>query len=77
MSEEERRQPHPQEPAEGSEENVDAPGAERPGDPANPSTAGDSGKDAERRAAEHPQEPAEGGEDEEGAPGADKPSDAG
>lgn len=72
MSEKERRQPHPREPAEGSKEDVDAPGAERPGDPANPGAAGGSRKGAEKRCAEHPQEPAEGGEDE-AAPEADKP----
>lgn len=76
MTEEERRQPHPQEPAEGSEEDINVPGADRPGDPANPGTASGPGQDADERAAEHPREPAEGGEDEE-TPGADKPSNAG
>ena len=59
MSEE--RQPHPQEPAEGADENVQAPGAQRPGDPSNPGTAGG---DAGNERAAHPAEPAEGGEDE-------------
>ena len=43
---EERRPVHPQEPAEGAEEDVESPGAEKPGDPSNtlstcqPSTSG-------------------------------------
>lgn len=56
---EERRQVHPQEPAEGAEENVEAPGAEREGDSGNPGTF----RDAEKQSSEHPQEPAEGAED--------------
>lgn len=51
---EERRPLHPQEPAEG--EDVEAPGAERPGDPSNPETAGDA---SEEKRSSHPQEPAE------------------
>jgi hypothetical protein len=58
---EERRQPHNQEPAEGANEDVEAPGAEKPGDPQNPETA--DGDDGEERAP-HPDEPAEGGEDQ-------------
>ena len=61
MTEEERRAVQPQEPAEGGDEDVEAPGADKPGDPSNPETAGDA--DAEKRSA-HPQEPAEGGEDQ-------------
>jgi hypothetical protein len=57
---EERRAVHSQEPAEGDDENVEAPGAERIGDPSNPE-ADEAG--AEKRSA-RPQEPAEGGEDE-------------
>ena len=56
---EERRPVHPQEPAEG--EDVEAPGADKPGDPSNPGTADDA--TAEKRSA-GPQEPAEGGEDQ-------------
>ena len=58
---EERRQPHTPEPAEGADENVEAPGAERSGDPSNPERA--EGGDGEERAP-HPAEPAEGGEDQ-------------
>lgn len=68
MSEEPQK--HPQEPAEGSEEDVEAPGAEKADDT-------DRGEEnAEGRPAEHPQEPAEGGEEEAGAPGAEKADDA-
>lgn len=56
---EERPQPHPQEPAEGADEDVQAPGADRPGDPSNPATA-----DGDEERAPHPDEPAEGGEDQ-------------
>ncbi|CAA9445581.1 hypothetical protein AVDCRST_MAG82-3289 [uncultured Rubrobacteraceae bacterium] len=65
---EERRAVHPQEPAEGADEAVEAPGVERAGDPANPEAA----DGAEARSA-HPEEPAEGGEDEVDAPGSDRP----
>jgi len=58
---EERRPVHPQEPAEGADEAVEAPGVERAGDPSNPETADRS--DEEQRSA-HPDEPAEGGEDQ-------------
>jgi hypothetical protein len=58
---EERRAMHPQEPAEGAEEDVEAPGVERAGDPSNPDTA--DGVSEEKRSA-HPDEPAEGGEDQ-------------
>jgi hypothetical protein len=71
---EERRPAHPQEPAEGGDENVEAPGAEKSGDPANPDTAEQAGGQQE---SPHTQEPAEGGEDDAEAPGADKPSNAG
>ena len=69
---EERRAVHPQEPAEGADEAVEAPGAEKAGDPSNPKTA-DGASDEQRSA--HPDEPAEGGEDEVDAPGgADRPN---
>ena len=58
---EERRPVHTQEPAEGDDENVEAPGAERPGDPTNPETADEAGGQQE---SPHPQEPAEGGDAE-------------
>lgn len=61
MTEEERRAVHSQEPAEGADEDVETPGADKPGDPSNPGAAGEA--DAERRSA-HPQEPAEGGEEQ-------------
>ena len=71
---EERRPVHTQEPAEGDDENVQAPGAERAGDPSNPEATEDAGRQQE---SPHPQEPAEGGEDDAEAPGADKPSNSG
>jgi hypothetical protein len=65
MSEE--RQPHPQEPAEGSEEAVNAPGVDR-------TTEGSQSiPDDAPAQAPHPQEPAEGGEDDVDAPGAEGP----
>jgi hypothetical protein len=69
---EERRQVHPQEPAEGSQGDVEAPGAS--GSPDDMGT-GSEGSSAEERSQEHPQEPAEGGGEEVDAPGADRPSD--
>lgn len=64
---------HPQEPAEGAEEDVAPPGAGKAGqDRENAEGAG-----AQDRSRAHPQEPAEGGDDEAGAPGADKPGDNG
>jgi hypothetical protein len=71
---EEGRPVHTQEPAEGADENVEAPGAERSGDPSNPETAEEAGG---QQGSPHPQEPAEGGEDDAEAPGADKPSNSG
>ena len=64
---------HPRDPAEGGEDEVEAPGAGRPGqDHETGEGAGDRDESGQ-----HPQEPAEGGEDEVGAPGADKPSEDG
>lgn len=63
---EERRQPHPQEPAEGSEESVGAPGADR-------TEEGAGIPDDAPNQAPHPQEPSEGGEDDVEAPGAEGP----
>lgn len=57
---EERRPVHTQEPAEGDDENVEAPGAERSGDPSSPETDEAGGQ----QESPHPQEPAEGGDDE-------------
>ena len=71
---EERRPAHPQEPAEGGDEAVEAPGAERSGDPSNPETAEEAGG---QQGSPHPQEPAEGGEEDEETPGADKPGNSG
>jgi hypothetical protein len=64
-----RRAVHPQEPAEGEPEDVEAPGVERAGDPSNPATT-----DAvhEKENSPHPDKPAEGGEDEVDEPGADR-----
>jgi hypothetical protein len=72
MSEE--KETHPQEPAEGGDDQVGAPGADKPGDE-NRQTAEDAS--AEARSKEHPQEPAEGGDDEVDEPGADRPGDGG
>lgn len=58
---EERRAVHSQEPAEGADENVEAPGAERSADPSTSEAADQAG--AEKESA-RPQEPAEGGEDQ-------------
>ena len=68
---EKRRALHHEEPAEGAEEDVEAPGAEHAGDPSNPATA----VSEEERSA-HPDEPAEGGEDEVDEPGAGRPDNA-
>ena len=71
MSEE--RTEHPREPAEGSEQDVGAPGADRSGN-----VAGDTeNTGGEARSSEHPTEPAEGGEDDVGAPGAERAGDNG
>ena len=70
---EERRAVHPQEPAEGEPEDVEAPGVEKAGDPSNPATA-DAVREEERSA--HPDEPAEGGEDEVDEPGSGRPGNA-
>jgi hypothetical protein len=59
----EERQQHPQEPAEGGEEDVGAPGADRARD--------DRGASGETKPSEHPEEPAEGSEDDVEAPGAE------
>lgn len=61
---EERRQIHPQEPAEGAEENEETPGAEKSG---NRKSA--KSPSAEERSGSHPQEPAEGFEEDVEAPG--------
>jgi hypothetical protein len=65
----EERQQHPQEPAEGAEEDVGAPGADRAGD--------DRGVGGETRPSEHPEEPAEGSEEDVEAPGAERAGDGG
>lgn len=61
MSEERR---HPEEPAEGGEEEVAPRGADR---------SDKQERSGKERASEHPSEPAEGGEDEVRDSGADKP----
>ncbi len=62
---------HPQEPAEGGEEDVGAPGADRPSEGVGtPEIPGGEG-----RPSDHPDEPAEGGEEDVEAPGADRPGD--
>jgi hypothetical protein len=71
MSEE--RTEHPGEPAEGSEQDVGAPGAGRSeNDTGSTENTGD-----ETWGSEHPTEPAEGGEDEVEAPGAERARDGG
>ena len=62
MSEE--RQQRPREPAEGSEEDIGEPGADRAGD--------DRGTADEANPSEHPEEPAEGSEEDVEAPGAER-----
>ena len=63
----EKRPQHTQEPAEGSDENVGAAGAER---------AGETDKDAEgAQPSRHPEEPAEGSEADVEARGAEKAGD--
>ena len=64
---------HPQEPAEGGDEDVEAPGADKPGQ--DHETA--EGASAQDRSVQHPQEPAEGGDEDVEAPGADKPGGGG
>ncbi len=62
MSEE--RAQHPQEPAEGGDEDVEAAGAER---------AGETDKGAEgARPSRHPEEPAEGSEEDVDAAGSER-----
>ena len=67
MSEEQRQ--HPEEPAEGSEQDVGAPGAERAGTDA--ARIAESAPD-EAGPSRHPTEPAEGGEESVEAPGAER-----
>ena len=66
---EERQQQHPQEPAEGGEEDVGAPGADRARD--------DRGVGGETKPSEHPEKPAEGSEEDVEAPGAERAGDGG
>jgi hypothetical protein len=68
MSEE--RPQHPQEPAEGDDENVEAPGADQASSTGR--TPGSKGKPSV-----HPQEPAEGAEEDVKATGADRTKDEG
>jgi hypothetical protein len=70
---EERGQVHPQEPAEGSQGDVETPGLSGSHDDME---SGSEGSSAEERSQEHPQEPAEGGDDDADSPGADRPSDS-
>lgn len=69
MSEE--RPQHPQEPAEGSGEDVETPGAERSGD--GEGAAGNGGDKA--KPSGHPEEPAEGAEEDVEPPGAQRSGD--
>ena len=70
MSEE---QQHPQEPAEGGEEDVQAPGAERAGG----DQRDQGGASDQTWPSRHPQEPAEGGEEQVEAPGAERAGNGG
>ncbi len=67
----EEREVHPQEPAEGSEEDVQEPGVDRAD--GEEDVVEDVG--AEERSLQHPQEPAEGAEEDVRAPGADRARD--
>ena len=68
MSEE---QQHPQEPAEGGADEVEAQGADRP------SSGQGTTEKAGEEASAHPQEPSEGGDEEAEAPGADRAKEQG
>ena len=68
MSEE--RPQHTQEPAEGAEEDVREPGAERAAGPK-------AGGDEDAGSGQHTQEPAEGSEEDVEAPGAERAGDGG
>jgi hypothetical protein len=68
MSEE---QQHPQEPAEGGADEVEAQGADRP------SSGQGTTEKAGEEASAHPQEPSEGGDEEVEAPGADRAKEQG
>jgi hypothetical protein len=61
----EERAQHPQEPAEGSDEDVEASGAERAGETAEATEEGPL-------PSQHPEEPAEGSEEDVNAAGADR-----
>lgn len=60
----EERPQHTQEPAEGSDENVEAPAADK--------AVTSEGAGDESQAPTHPQEPAEGADEAVEAPGADR-----
>lgn len=63
----EERPQHPQEPAEGGEDEVEAPGAEK-------SSEGGGAWEAQGgKPSDHPDEPAEGAEEDVGGSGADRP----
>ena len=68
MSEE---QQHPQEPAEGGADEVEAQGADRP------SSGQGTTEKAGEEASAHPQEPSEGGDEGVEAPGADRAKEQG
>ena len=71
MSDEQRQ--HPQEPAEGSEQDVGAPGAQRAENDARTT----EGADGEAGPSRHPEEPAEGGEEDVETPGAERAGESG
>ena len=68
---EERQQQHPQEPAEGGAEEMEAPGADRP------NSGEGTAEGAGERPSAHPQEPSEGGDEDVEAPGADRAKEQG
>ena len=72
MSEEQRQ--HPQEPAEGSDQDVGAPGADRAGNDAARIAENAPGEAGPSR---HPTEPAEGGDEDVEAPGAERTREGG
>jgi hypothetical protein len=71
MSDEQRQ--HPQEPAEGSEQDVGAPGAQRAGNDAKTT----EGAGSEAGPFRHPEEPAEGDEEDVETPGAERAGESG
>jgi hypothetical protein len=66
----EERPQHPQEPAEGGGDEVEAPGADKSSEGVDTPDRPGAGRD---NPSDHPDEPAEGDEEDVGASGADRP----